>query len=100
MSGPGPITSPSISDPAADAELAASQVVAWAKSAATSLANDTLTPTERARLGDLILSAATWLDERAAKAAKAASDAKAAAFRASIAHLPPVERMDRVSKGY
>ena len=86
-------------DAAADAELAAHQVVAWIKGAAASVANDSLTPTERARLGDLILSAATWLDERAAKAAKAASDAKAAAFRASIAHLPPLERMDRVLKG-
>jgi hypothetical protein len=89
-----------MSEPAADADLAASHVIAWAKGAAGALASDTLTPTERARLGDLLLGAAQWLEERATKAAKAEREAKAAAFRESIAHLPFAERMARIRQGH
>lgn len=89
-----------MSDPTADADLAAGHVVEWAKGARASLANDKLTATERARLGDLILNAATWLEVRAEKAIKADQLAKHKAFMQTIAHLPMVERMQRMSRGY
>lgn len=87
-------------DPRADADLAAAHVVEWAKGARAALSEDKLTPTERARLGDLVLNAAQWLDERATRIAKEEKEAKRAAFTASIANLPHEQRLARIRQGF
>lgn len=71
----------------------------WVKTAAESLANDKLTATERARIGELALSAAQWLEQRDEKLAKVAAAAKQRAFHDSIAHLPHAEKMARMLAG-
>lgn len=88
-----------MSTPAEDAERSAAHVMQWTTAASAALATEKLTATERARLGDLILSAATWLDQRAEKIAKAEKAANTAAFMASIANLPFNERMARIRAG-
>lgn len=82
--------------PAADAEEAARVVVQWVAATSSALTNDKLTPTERARLGELALSAATWLAEREARIVAAKRDAKRAAFRESLNHLSLGERTARM----
>ena len=82
-----------------DTEQAVALVIQWVDAASVSLTNDKLTPTERARIGELALSAATWLTDREAKLAKAQREATAKALRDSIKDLPLAERIKRISEG-
>jgi len=84
-----------------DAERAAALVVKWVQVASNALNNpESMTATERTRHGELAVSAANWLTERAERVAKAEHEAAAKARRDSLAHLPPLERIRRMSEGF
>jgi hypothetical protein len=84
----------------AETSKAVALVVQWVDGAAQALKNEKLTATERARLGELALSAATWLSEREAGLTKEARQAAWTALKKAVAHLPPAEQMQRLKQGY